>query len=228
MAKQNEKVKCSECGTRNQSLLCSLKDSDLATIDESKFHQHFKAGQNLFYAGNHASGVYCILSGTIKLEVQDDEGKTQIAQVYTKGGMIGYRALFSDETYLSSAIAVEQTELCFIPKTTIMELVKKNPDLALKFLKQLSDDFRMMESRLHRVSANSAVERIAEALLFLRENFQDKNWTRKEISEWASTTTETVIRTLADFEAEGLIEQTGRVINIKKRDKLLAKARISV
>ena len=72
------------------------------------------------------------------------------------------------------------------------------------------------------------MERIAEALLFLRENFQDKNWTRKEISEWAGTTTETVIRTLADFEKEGLIEQTGRLITISKRDKLLAKARISV
>ncbi len=228
MAKQNNKIKCNECGSRSQSLLCSLKEADLTTIDESKFHQHFKAGQNLFYAGNPALGVFCILSGTIKLEVQDEDGKTQIAQVYSKGGMIGYRALFSDDHYLSSAIAVEQTELCFIPKTTILELVKKNPDLALKFLKQLSDDFRMMETRLHRISANSAVERIAEALLFLRENFQDKNWTRKEISEWAGTTTETVIRTLADFESEGLIEQKGRLITILKRDKLLAKAHISI
>jgi CRP-like cAMP-binding protein len=228
MPKPSEKVNCHECGSRSQSLLCSLKSAELTTIDESKFHQHFKAGQNLFYAGNPASGVFCILSGTVKLEVQDDEGKTQIAQVYSKGGMIGYHALFSNDQYMSSAIAVEQTELCFIPKTTILELVKNNPELALKFLKQLSDDFRMMETRLHRVSSNSAVERIAEALLFLRENFQDKNWTRKEISEWASTTTETVIRTLADFETEGLIEQKGRLINILKRDKLLAKARISV
>ncbi len=228
MIKKTNKTSCSECGTRSQSLLCSLKGEELVTIDESKFHQHFKAGQNLFYAGNPALGIFCIISGTVKLEVQDEEGNTKIAQVYSKGGMLGYRALFSDDKYMSSAIAVEQTELCFIPKTTIMELVKKNPELALKFLKQLSDDFRMMESRLHRISSSSAVERIAEALLFLRENFQDKNWTRKEISEWAGTTTETVIRTLADFEKEGLIEQTGRLITISKRDKLLAKARISV
>lgn len=228
MGKLNDKVKCSECETRGRSLLCSLKEVDLTIIDESKIHQHFKAGQNLFYAGNPSAGVYCILSGTVKLEVQDEDGKTQIAQVYSKGGMIGYRALFSNEEYLSSAVAVEQTELCFIPKSTILELVKKNPDLALNFLKQLSNDIRMMETRLHRVSSNSAVERIAEALLFLRENFQEKNWTRKEISEWASTTTETVIRTLADFEAEGLIEQKGRLITILKRDKLLSKARISI
>jgi len=85
-----------------------------------------------------------------------------------------------------------------------------------------------METRLHRISSNSAIERIAEALLFLREHFHEKNWTRKEISEWAGTTTETVIRTLADFEEEGLINQTGRLITILNREALLQKANISV
>ena len=221
-----EIVKCSECESRSQSLLCSLKDADLTSIEEAKFHQHFKAGQNLFYAGNPASGIYCILSGIVKLESQDHEGHTQITQIYTKGDMIGYRALFSDEPYQSNAIASESTELCFIPKTTILELVKKKPELSLQFLKQLSDDFRMMETRLQHAHSHSAIERIAEALLFLKENFQEKNWTRKEISEWAGTTTETVIRTLADFEAQGLIAQQGRIITILKRPELLALAQV--
>ena len=226
--KHKDKIKCSECVIKNQGLLCLLNETDLLTIDATKIHQTLKPGENLFFSGSHALGVFCILSGTIKLEVQDEEGKTQIAQVYTKGEMIGYRALFSEHQYLSSGIAVEQTELCFIPKTTIMELIQKNPSLALKFLKQLSEDFRAMETRLHRITSNSAVERIAEALLFLREKYQDKNWTRKEISEWAGTTAETVIRTLADFEAEGLILQEGRHITIINREKLLSKARISI
>jgi CRP-like cAMP-binding protein len=222
------KVRCEDCGSRSQSILCSLKGEDLSKIDEAKFHQHFKNGQNLFYSGNPASGIYCIVSGTIKLETQDVDGKTQIAQVYTAGGMIGYRALFSDDPYMSSAIASEPTEVCYIPKSTVFDLVQKHPEIAMGFLKQLSDDFRMMEARLHRQTANPAPERIAEALLFLRENFNEKNWTRKEIAEWAGTTTETVIRTLADFESEGLIEQKGRVINILKRDGLFKRAKISI
>ena len=92
---------------------------------------------------------------------------------------------------------------------------------------QVSQDFRLMEQRLQRVSSHSAPERIAEALLFLRENFNEKNWTRKEIAEWASTTSETVIRTLADFEEQGLIAQKGRAIQILDRPKLLAKSKIT-
>jgi CRP-like cAMP-binding protein len=228
MTKTGLKTSCADCGSRSQSLLCSLRGEELKQIDDAKFHQHFKTGQHLFYSGNPASGIYCIMSGTIKLEVQDPEGKTQIAQVYGAGSMVGYRALFSEEPYLSSAIASEPVEVCYIPKSTILDLVGKNPDLALKFLRQLSEDFRMMETRLHRASSTPAPERIAEALLFLRENFQEKNWTRKEIAEWAGTTTETVIRTLAQFEDEGLISQKGRTITILKRETLFKRARISI
>jgi CRP-like cAMP-binding protein len=169
-----------------------------------------------------------VLSGTVKLEAQDESGKSHIIQIFKDGGLIGYRALFTDEPYQSSAIVVEDAEICFIPKSTILELIKNNPEVALKLLTQLSHDFRMMESRLQRVSSHSTAERIAEALLFLREQFQEKNWTRKEIAEWASTTPETVIRTLADFEDEGIIEQKGRSIKILNRAKLLEKSRILV
>ena len=140
-------TKCSECESRSTSLLCSLKGSELNAIDEAKFHQHFKPGQSLFYAGNPASGVYCILSGTVKLETPNEEGKNQIAQIYTKGGMIGYRALFSEDQHASNAVAVEPTEVCFIPKTLLLELIQKNPELSLQFLKQLSDDFRLMDKQ---------------------------------------------------------------------------------
>ncbi|MBS1958553.1 MAG: Crp/Fnr family transcriptional regulator [Bdellovibrionales bacterium] len=225
---KSTQIKCKDCVGRARGLLCVVGDEALTVIDNSKFQQHFKPGQTLFYAGNSATGIFCVLNGTIKLENLDSEGKSQIVQVYSSGSMIGYRALFTEEPYQSSAIAVEAADVCFIPKSTIMDLVQEQPDLAFKFLVQLSNDFKMMESRMQRILGRTASERIAEALLFLRENFEDKNWTRKEIAEWAGTTTETVIRSLADLEDEGVIEQKGRAINILKRDQLLACARIGI
>ncbi len=221
------KHECENCQSRSQSLLCSLSAGELKLLDEAKFIGKHKPGQYLFYAGNPATGIFCISSGTVKLESLDDNGKSHLIQIFKSGSVIGYRALFSDEPYQSSGIVVDDAEICFIPKSAILGLVSKNPDLALKFLTQLSQDFRQMEQRLKRVASHSAPERIAEALLFLRENFNEKNWTRKEIAEWASTTTETVIRTLADFEKEGLIEQKGRVIRILNRVKLLEKSKIT-
>lgn len=224
----NPKTHCNTCESRAYGLLCDLGQNELSAIDAAKFEQKYKPGQNLFYSGNAASGLYCVVSGTVKLEMQDESGKTQIMQVQGAGSLIGYRALFSDQPYVASAVAVDPVHVCFIPKTAVLKLVQENPPLALKFLSQLSEDFRMMEQRLQRASSNSAPERIAEALLFLRENFEEKNWTRKEIAEWAGTTPETVMRTLADLEGEGIIEQTGRKITIKDRAKLLERAKIFI
>ncbi|MNL55757.1 transcriptional regulator FixK [compost metagenome] len=72
-----------------------------------------------------------------------------------------------------------------------------------------------------------ASERIAEALLFLQDHFKHQNWTRREIAQWAGTTPETVIRTLAQFEKEGLIDQSdGRSIRILLKEKLQERAQI--
>jgi CRP-like cAMP-binding protein len=141
-------------------MFCSLNDKDLTTLSECKTDHLFKAGQILFYAGNKATGIYCIQSGSIKLEKLDESGKTQMMQVYGAGDLIGYRALFSDEPYLSTAITLEKTSACFISKDAIFELIKNNPDMALKLLSQLSNDFRMMEVRFQRAISQNASERM--------------------------------------------------------------------
>jgi CRP-like cAMP-binding protein len=90
----------------------------------------------------------------------------------------------------------------------------------------VSKELRAAEGRLCAHSDKNAAERVAEAVLFLREKFPSQNWTRKEIAEWAGTTPETVMRSLADFETRGLIEQVGRKINILDRSALVKEANL--
>lgn len=69
-----------------------------------------------------------------------------------------------------------------------------------------------------------APERVAEALVFLQDHFSQQQWTRREIAQWAGTTPETVIRTLAQFEKDGLIDQSdGRNIRILSKERLIAR-----
>ena len=66
----------------------------------------------------------------------------------------------------------------------------------------------------------AALARVAEAILFLSDHFDHSHWTRKEILDWAGTTPETVIRTLSQFEKDGLIRLEGRDIVILSRSGL--------
>ena len=184
---ENSPIACQTCGMREESLLCSTIEA-LPLIDQAKVMCRYKAGQTIFYADNDPLGIFTITKGLIKLEVVSPSGSAHTLRMVGPGGALGYRSLFSGEPYHASAIAMEDVELCFIPKAAVMNIFKQDP---------------------------------AEALLFLQDHFTHQGWTRREIAQWAGTTPETVIRTLAQFEKEGFIDQSdGRSIRILNRDKL--------
>ncbi|WP_413582044.1 Crp/Fnr family transcriptional regulator [Bdellovibrio sp. HCB288] len=200
-----------------------MKLQDL--LDRAETLRRYKAGQTIFEAGGEPLGLYKINTGLIKLDSSSSSGSAHTLRLIGPGGLVGYRALFAGENYYASAIAVEDTVLSFIPKIEILALFRNHPEAAMQFLEYLSRDLRLAEAKWTGQMDKDAAARVADAILFLQDNFPQQNWTRKEIAQWAGTTPETVIRTLANFEKEGIVDQsTGRSIQIKNRQLLLAKA----
>lgn len=196
-------------------------------VEKARVSCRFKAGQMIFYSGNDPLGIFTIQSGLVKLEVTSASGAAHTLRLVGPGGTLGYRSLFANEPYHASAVAVEDCELCFVPKAEIMNIFKNHPELAMKLLSHISKDLRLAEEKWMDQMDKGASERIAEALLFLQDHFAHQNWTRREIAQWAGTTPETVIRTLSQFEKDGLIDQTdGRSIRILSKDKLRDRAEI--
>ncbi len=196
-------------------------------VEKARVSCRFKAGQVIFYSGNDPLGIFTIQSGLVKLEVTSASGAAHTLRLVGPGGTLGYRSLFANEPYHASAVAVEDCELCFVPKAEIMNIFKNYPELAMKLLSHISKDLRLAEEKWMDQMDKGASERIAEALLFLQDHFAHQNWTRREIAQWAGTTPETVIRTLSQFEKDGLIDQTdGRSIRILSKDKLRDRAEI--
>lgn len=218
-----ESSSCIYCDARDSSLLCGSPDTH-KIVEKARVVCRFKAGQTIFYAGNDPLGLFNIQKGLVKLEVTSSQGAAHTLRLVGPGGVLGYRSLFANEPYHAAAVAVKDCELCFIPKADILDIFKHHPELAMKLLGHLSKDLRHAEEKWMDQMDKGASERIAEAILFLNEHFQNQNWTRREIAQWAGTTPETVIRTLAQFEKDGLIDQTdGRHIKIIQKDKLKEK-----
>ncbi|HVJ64341.1 MAG TPA: Crp/Fnr family transcriptional regulator [Bdellovibrionota bacterium] len=208
-------------------MFCNLPEEALVIIDQQKVINHFRRGQQIFYAGNFPSGLYCVNSGVVKLENTSTGGNTHILQVVQRGGILGYRSLFADEPYEATAIVHEDAEVCYIPKSALLELMAKYPDIGMKFLMSLSKDLRLSEDRMCSLTDRNAAERVAGAILFLKEHYRDQVWTRKEIAEWAGTTPETVMRSLAELVVAQIVELKGRKITILKKDILVERANLS-
>lgn len=220
----DKKTQCAQCDMREMNLICSHPQM-IEEIDKIKVESDFKNHETIFRTGEMPLGIFSIQSGLVKLETISENGTAHTLRFIGAGGVLGYRSLFANEPYHATAVAVEKTRLCFIPKIQLMQLFHKHPDVTLKLLCHLSKDLRTAETKWTDQIDKGAPERIAEALLFLTDHFDHDHWTRKEIAQWAGTTTETVIRTLAQFEKEGIIDQTGREIHILSRDILKNKAK---
>ncbi|MCB0347375.1 MAG: Crp/Fnr family transcriptional regulator [Bdellovibrionales bacterium] len=212
---------CGTCSSLRKTHFCDLQKKALETLDAFKIHSRYKKGQVIFNEGNSPIGLYCLSSGLVKVTSLNAKGQNILLRLVKEGGVLGYRSLLADEPYYGTAIAQEDTDLCIIPKETIFSLLQNEPALALKFLSQISKELHQAEARMLGMVSKPAGARVAEALLILKDCLSNTKWTRQDIAEWAGTTTETVIRTLADFEKQQWISQKGREINILSRQSLL-------
>lgn len=220
---EHQSLSCEDCGAKAQNIICASSPDIPRSLEKAKISCRFKRDQIIFYAENDPLGLFFVQSGLVKLEKVSEDGSAHTLRIMGPGGILGYRSLFANEPYHATAIAVDDVELCFVPKAEILSVFKDHPEVALRLLNHVAKDLRQAEERWMGQMDKGASERIAEALIFLQEHFHSQSWTRREIAEWAGTTPETVMRTLAQFEKESLIDQSGRQINILNKDLLKAR-----
>ncbi len=212
---------CQYCNCKPDILFREMPEEDIAAINMRKTCRQFKKGQIIFHEGQHASGLYCINSGKIKLYKTSYEGREQIVRLCKPGEVLGYRAVISDRPYAASASTLEDSVVCQIPREEFFKQIEKNPAVALNLIKSLSQELRTAEDRMMKLAQKSVRERLAETLIILKETYgldDDSaisiSLSREDLANIVGTATETVIRLLADFKKEDLISTKGKKIQL--------------
>ena len=225
---------CTDCEYKGNSFFCDLSNNELDSISLEKSHILFKKGQIIFYEGNHPLGIYCIYSGKAKIHKLGEGGKEQIVRFSKKSDILGYRAVLSGEPYSASATALEDTKVCLITKQSFQALLQENINFSMKSIQILSNDLKKAEEKLLNMAQKPVRERVAEALLVLRDCFgyQEDGVTintkilRREVGSLAGTSTETAIRMISEFNKDGFIEIKGKEIAIVNLAKLIKTANV--
>lgn len=215
---------CDVCDTKSKGFLCSTSSEVSEHITKVKADCFYRAGSVIFRAGDQPVGLFSVRKGVVKIESLSVDGRAHTLSLVGAGSVLGYRSFFNENPYAKSAIAIEDTDICFIPKAEVSKLFASYSELGLKLISQLGSDLEQAQHKWVDQIDKGTPARVADALLFLNEKFSGSSWTRKEIAEWAGTTPETVIRTLAQFEKEGLISQNYRNFSILSREKLVDRA----
>jgi len=219
--------KCEQCIVRQFSALKALNKDELVKLAECKTSIVIKKGEPIFEEGDSVNGIFCVTTGVCKLSKLSSNGKDQIVKLVKAGELLGQRSMISDELANLSAIALEDMEVCFIPKNEVINMFDTNNQFSMNLMKTVCGDLKETSDHMVSISQKTVKERLAETLIYLEENF-GKNpdgslhiqLSREELAGMVSTATESCIRLLSDFNKLGLIELQGKKITIKDAVKL--------
>jgi len=219
--------KCEQCIVRELSSLKALNKDELLRLAECKTSSIIKKGDPVFEEGDTVNGIYCITVGVCKLSKLSANGKDQIVKLVKAGELLGQRSMISDEPANLSAVALEDMEVCFIPKNEVLNFFDTNNQFSMNLMKKICGDLKETSDHLVSVSQKTVKERLAETLIYLHETFGKNEdgslriqLSREEMAGMIGTATESCIRLLSDFNKLGLIELNGKKIILKDLGKL--------
>lgn len=219
--------KCEQCIVREFSSLKALNKDELVKLAECKTSRLVKKGEIIFEEGENVNGIFCIKDGVCKLTKLSPNGKDHIVKLVTKGELLGQRSMISDEPVNLSAVALEDMQVCFVPKNEIMGFFDKNNQFSMNVMKTICGDLKESDSQMVNMAQKTVKERLAETLLYLQDTFGKNEddtlkiqLTRDELASMIGTATESCIRLLSDFNKLGLIEIKGKKIILKDIAKL--------
>lgn len=198
-------------------------------LSENRPVRTFRKKDILFMEGQMPNDLYFVSKGSVKTFKINYDGKELVTGIHNAGSFIGYTPLLEDKPYAEHAEALEDSQVAIIPKNDFLLLLYSSKDVARKFIQLLSNNLDETEKRLLDVAYQSVRQRVAGALLQIRDKYavpghEDViSFARKDISGLIGTATESLNRTLADFKDEGLIdimEDGLRILDRKKLERL--------
>ena len=206
---------------------------DLKKLSDEGRIKQYKKKEIIFREDSIPSLLYFLAKGKVKTFKEHEYGRELITNLYKEGDFFGYSALLEEKHYTETAEALEDSEICLIPKEDFYAVMHGSVHVMKSFIKMLSDNIADKENQLINLAYSSVRKRVAEALLLLQDRYNNNNKdksfsisiSREDLANIVGTATESLIRTLSDFKEEKLVELKGStiaIINIEKLRKLRA------
>jgi len=220
---------CSTCHLKDLCLPCGLTGSDVERLDGLKFaRRRVKEGEALYHEGERFQFVYAVRSGTFKSTLNLKDGREQVTGFQIAGELLGLDGLASGK-HASSAIALEDTEICAIPYAHLTELATVSPDLHIAMSRMMSREIVREHGLMMLLGSMNAEQRLAAFLLNLSQRLKARGYSatefhlrmmRVDIGSYLGMKLETVSRTFTAFQQQGLLKVDKKHVKILDLDAL--------
>ena len=181
--------------------------------------------QDIYLEGDEPTRVYFVQVGRVKTVKVTGGGKELITGLYGPGEFFGYLPLLQRTPHADSAVAVDESELLYIPQDDFTQLLERNLAVSQQFIRLLAGRVCERETQLLAMAYSSIRRRVADALVQLHEQGEASadagiHLSRDDMAAMVGTAPESLSRTLNEFKTCGLIEITPNSIRVLAPEKL--------
>jgi CRP/FNR family cyclic AMP-dependent transcriptional regulator len=168
-----------------------------------------KKGQALFERGDDGGTMYVVQSGRIEISMITETGRKMVFNLIAPGHCIGEIGMLDGHHRTASAIAIEDSSLMPISRSTFFEAVKRCPQLAINMMEILCSRIRWVSDSVEEYALHSLPLRLARRLLVLHRNFGGSggtiNITQNDLADFAGATREATNKVLMQWKNDKLI-----------------------
>ncbi|MDH7600558.1 MAG: Crp/Fnr family transcriptional regulator [Armatimonadota bacterium] len=197
-----------------------MKEDDLTFLLPSAKRVFYPKNSIVFHENEQCRGFYIVEEGAVKVYKESGDARQHVLHIAVPGDCFGEAALFLDTGYPASAAAVKDSSLVLLRKQEFLDVLNRNPAVALALMGSMALWARRLVTSIERLTLKDAGQRLADYLLSMcsgnssHSQVVQLDVTKQMLASHLGIAGETLSRLLARFEAEGIIEVSGRVVKL--------------
>ena len=203
-----------------------LLPEEVELVRASKTQILFRKDDNLTKQGAFASYILFMIDGYAKQYLEGDGIKNYNLRIIKPGEFVGLSAVFSENTFNYSSLALTDCHVFLIEKQAISSVIKQNGMFGFNIIKRYCEQNTNLINTVRNLMYKQMNGRMADTLLYIDSLKNEKAeifqlLSRKDIADFAGISTESAVKLLKTFEKDGLIKLNEKDIQVIKLNELL-------
>lgn len=148
-----------------------LSPTDLNWVAMRAHRRVFPAGANIITAEQPGEAVYVILHGTVKIHIEQSDGRDVVLSILGAGDTLGEMSLLDSAGRSASAITLEDSLLLWMDKPSFQQMLKDFPPVAHNLVRILASRVRLANELIQALATLDVYGRVARQLLAFADKY---------------------------------------------------------
>lgn len=153
-------------------IFSKLESTFLTKLASNSQVQSYQRGEILIHEEEMLlPKLYAVLEGKLLAQKISLAGKETILRQLLPGEIFAAPALFGDRVAPATVVALQDTKIVTIAKTTLLETIQTEPEVALEILGCFNQRLQQMHQTIHGLISERAIVRLVRLIIYTAKHY---------------------------------------------------------